>query len=364
MPDKILAPLPDLFLRPDGTRVSSKEEWRAHRQYLLDLIVNMQYGGMPPKPEKVEVEQVMRYTGRAIGTYRIHADGFTFCLQVYVPNDLKASAPVVLTGDGCYRTMNDQVIDEINRRGMIAAKFNRTELAQDLYKTDRTGGLYDLYPGMTFGALSAWAWGYHRAMDALCTLDYVDSSKVAITGHSRGGKTVLLAGATDERFAYINPNNSGAGGCGCYRYHTVIDNPDLPRGEQRSETLEDLMRNLSYWFGPEMFKYVDCEEKLPFDQHMLKALIAPRVLFETEALGDTWSNPKGTWQTHQAAREAWKLVGDTKNIAIRYRPGGHQHEFGAFTALLDLMQTGIAPEANYFPEMETMFDWQAPSQSK
>lgn len=361
MPDKLLAPLPDLFLRPDGKRVSSREEWRAHRQYLLDLIVNMQYGGMPPKPKAFAVEPLMNGGGSVrIAAYHIHADGFSFCLQLFIPAEIKGPCPVVLTGDGCYRCMNDLVIDEINRRGMIAAKFNRTELAPDLYSTERTGGLYDVYPGMTFGALSAWAWGYHRAMDALCMLDFVDSTRVAITGHSRGGKTVLLAGATDERFAYINPNNSGAGGSGCYRYHTEIDDPTLPIGERVSEHLSDLMRSISYWFGPEMFSYVDCEENLPFDQHMLKALIAPRVLLQTEALGDTWANPKGTWQTHLAAREAWKLVGDPKDIAIRYRPGGHQHDLGAFIALLDLMQTGVAPEGNYFPEMERIFDWEAP----
>ncbi len=362
MADKVLGFLPDPFLRADGTRVKTKEEWKEHRKYLIDLVVGMEYGGMPPKPEKVEVEQFTCGGPGRINNYRVHIGSFTFCLAVYLPKDISTPRPVILTGDGCYRNMNDLVIDEILGRGMIAAKFNRTELAPDMYNNDRTTGIYPLYPDLKFGALSAWAWGYHRAMDALCTMPFVDKEKVAITGHSRGGKTVLLAGATDERFAYVNPNNSGAGGAGCYRYHTQLD--EAPEGghDLVSETLEGMRTSIPYWFGPDVWKYSLCEEKLPFDQHMLKALVAPRVLLQTEALADTWANPKGTWQTHMAAREVWKLVGDPKDIAFRCRPGGHAHEYGAFVTLMDLMQTGLAPEFNPFPDMELIFDWKAPAE--
>ena len=89
--------------------------------------------------------------------------------------------------------------------------------------------------------------------------------------------------------------------------------------------------------------------------------IIARVLLQTEALGDTWANPKGTWQTHMAAREVWKLVGDPKDIVFRCRPGGHDHEYGAFVTLMDIMQTGLAPEYNPFPDMELIFDWKAPN---
>ena len=111
---------------------------------------------------------------------------------------------------------------------------------------------------------------------------------------------LLLAGATDERFAYVNPNNSGAGGSGCYRYHMELDNPPEGVEDTRSADLRHLLEAVPYWLGPAMRQYEQCEERIPFDQHMLKALVAPRVLLETEGLDDTWSNPKGTWQTHMA----------------------------------------------------------------
>lgn len=361
MADKILGYLPDPFLRADGSRVTTAEAWKAHRADLLRLTVDTEYGGMPPAPESVEVEQMTCGGPGYINNYRVHIGDFSFCMALYLPQDISTPRPVVLTGDGCYRNMNDAVINEINRRGMIAAKFNRTEFAPDMYNRDRSSGIYLLYPGLSFGAISAWAWGYHRAMDALCTLSFVDQSQVAITGHSRGGKAVLLAGATDERFAYVNPNNSGAAGAGCHRYRMALDRPPVGGHDLVSETLADLLRAVPYWLGPDMEQYIDCEERLPFDQHTLKALIAPRVLLQTEALSDTWANPKGTLQTHWAAREVWKLVGDPNDIAIRFRPGDHGHDMGAFLALLDRMQSGLSPEYDPYPDMEPIFDWKAPN---
>jgi dienelactone hydrolase len=359
MADRILGMLPDVFLKPDGSRVQGAADWREQRARLLELVVQTEYGGLPPVPDSVEVELLSRAASYC--HCRVHISHFTFCLRLYLPEKSKGPWPVILTGDGCYRNMNDRVIDEINRRGMIAAIFNRVEFAPDLYNSDRTAGIYLMYPNSTFGAIAAWAWGYHRAMDALCTLDFVDASRVAITGHSRGGKTVLLAGATDERFAYVNPNNSGAAGSGCYRYHMELDNPPEGVEDTRSEVLGDLLRAVPYWLGPAMRQYEQCEERIPFDQHMLKALVAPRVLLETEGLDDTWSNPKGTWQTHMAATEVWKLLGAPRNIAARYRPGGHAHDFGAFEALMDRMQHGSLPEANPYPDMQPIFEWSAPA---
>lgn len=362
MADQILGMLPDLFLRPDGTRVKSADQWPDQRRVLMENIVEKEYGGMPPEPKQFRVEPLMLCGAGSVNAYRLHADGFTFCVKLYMPGkEAKAPYPVVLNGDGCWNYIASEYIAEANRRGMIVAQFNRTELAPDLYNEDRSSGIYPLYPQLHFGALSAWAWGYMRVMDALCQLEYVDQTRVAITGHSRGGKTVLLAGALDERFAFVNPNNSGSGGAGCYRYHTQLD--EVPQGgDARSEALADSMRMIPYWFGPEMKPYADCEENLPFDQHFLKALVAPRFLLQTEALGDTWANPKGTWQTHLAAREAYRLLGVPEKIAVRYREGGHKHDFGAFCALLDLMEKGPAPEVNPFPEMGRIFDWKCPEE--
>lgn len=174
--------------------------------------------------------------------------------------------PVILTGDGCFRTCNDVVIDDAISRGYVVAKFNCVEFAADVNDNGRKGGIYDMYPGLTFGAISAWAWGYSRAMDALETIDFVDVENVVITGHSRGGKAVLVAGAYDKRFDVVNPNGSGCCGAGCFRYRTEPQD-----GNCGNERLEDILHKFPYCFGTELHKYIGRDHKLPFDQHFLKA---------------------------------------------------------------------------------------------
>jgi dienelactone hydrolase len=135
--------------------------------------------------------------------------------------------------------LGDDITRLVLSRGYILAAFNRTEIVPDHNEYGRTTGLYAAFPKLEFGALSAWAWGYHRAVDFLDILPEVDGDRIAISGHSRGGKTVLLAGATDERIALTNPNDSGCGGAGCYRIQG-----------QGSETLSDILHRFAYWFNP------------------------------------------------------------------------------------------------------------------
>ena len=126
----------------------------------------------------------------------------------------------------------------------------------------------------------------------------------------------------DARAAVVNPNETCAGACGCYRIHMTGKCGDI-RG--RSETLADLWKNFGFWLGPEMEKYKDDETLLPFDCHFLKALTAPRVLFVSEAAADFWSNPVGSLQTSLAAKEVFRLLGAEENLLWYFREGTHGH---------------------------------------
>lgn len=332
-PNDAGAVLPDLLHFQDGRAVQWPEDWPRRRQELLDAVLPLEYGGLPPAPratggEELHASTVSRLGGARYITCRVVAEfdrPFAFLLYLHVPPG-PGPFPVVLTGDACWGYVTDEITAEVLRRGNILAQFNRVEIAADVRNADRTKGIYPLHPKETYGALAAWAWGYHRCVDVLTAMAFVDKARIAVVGHSRGGKASLLAGATDERIALTSANDSGCGGAGCYRQQGP-----------NSETLADILRNFPYWFGPHLGEYIGRENELPFDQHFLKAAVAPRLLLTTEALGDLWANPTGTWQTHVAAREVYRRLGIEERAGIWYREGGHAHSQADWETLLDFM---------------------------
>jgi hypothetical protein len=369
MQDRILQKLPDPLVNSDGTPVQTAGDWISQRARITELVVGTEYGGMPPQPDELDVELHCSAINGTVETYRITAGTggrrLSFELQLFIPpHDKGVRLPVVLSGDGCWRYMNDRIIDAINARGFIAARFNRTTIVSDLYTEEeaRKSPLYRVFPGIDSGTIAGWAWGYHRCVDALLRLPLVDPECIAITGHSRGGKTVLLAGAVDERIAFTAPNGSGAAGAGCWRY---LMNDPLNEEDQRSEVLADLLKVVPQWLGPKMRDFKDHEELLPFDQHYLKALVAPRYYIQTEGFKDTWSNPKGACQTLLAARKVYRLLGAPDRILSHYREGGHNHSPEDFEVLLNVMTAARSGQAqnnayyaNPYPEIEKIFDWE------
>ena len=338
--------LPDLLRFRDGTAVQNPEDWPRRRLELLDAILPLEYGGLPPAPRATRGEVLHTSTVSWLGgaryiTCRVVAEfdrPFSFLLYLHVPAG-PGPFPVVLNGDACWGYVTDEITAEVLRRGNILAQFNRVEIAADVRDAGRDAGLYPLFGAATFGALAAWAWGYHRCVDVLAGLEFVDAAAIAVVGHSRGGKASLLAGATDERISLTSANDSGCGGAGCYR----IQGPN-------SETLADILRNFPYWFGPHLGEYIGREAALPFDQHFLKAAVAPRLLLTTEALGDLWANPTGTWLTHEAARQVYRFLGVAARAGIWYREGGHAHSAADWATLLDFMDwhfRGQPPERSY-----------------
>ena len=250
----------------------------------------------------------------------------SFLLNLWIPPG-EGPFPVVLDGDGCWRYFTDEVVAQTVRRGNIAASFNRTCMAADVKDGYRGTGLYRLFPQARFGVLSAWAWGYHRAVDALGRIREARPDQIAITGHSRGGKTVLLAGATDERIAITNPNCSGTGGSGLNRLKGA-----------GAEVVDDFFKSGNiFWFGQGFAEHRHRDRELPYDQHFLHALVAPRGLLVTEAYGDVWANPPGSYAACRAAEEVYELLGAADRLGWAVREGAHDHSTADYEALLDFV---------------------------
>ena len=190
-------------------------------------------------------------------------------------------------------------------------------------------------------------------------------SCITFTGHSRGGKTAALAGAVDERAAIVNPNATCAGACGCYRIHLKAIKENNTEGE--SEQLKHIIGQFPFWFGPELGNYKDNEAELPFDCHFLKALVAPRILFVSEAASDIWANPIGSWQTTMAASEVYKFLGAEENLYWYFRKGYHFHDIEDLQMLVNIIKHKTQNEPlsdkffrTPFKQPELIYSWRCP----
>lgn len=148
-----------------------------------------------------------------------------------------------------------------------------------------------------WGVLAIWAFAASCVMDYLQALSEIDSDKIGVTGHSRCGKASLWAGVIDARFAWVMPNNSGC--CGAA----------LLRGKH-GENMASINLMMGYWFAPAFGKFVGREHELPFDQHTVLALVAPRLLHIASGSTDFWADPMGEHRSTVLASEIYQLYGN------------------------------------------------------
>ena len=367
---RVIDSLKSPFVFNDGTPVKSPADWPRRRQELVKTAAELQYGKMPPDPEFLEVDLLYKGQPGKLDTYRIRTGTrehqIWFTMIVYTTKQ-PGKRPAVISGDGCYYFMNDRQVSSLfTDNGVMLVKFNRTEIVPDVRGLPRTSPIHEAYPDGNFSTIAAWAWGYSRVVDALEKLGIADMDNITFTGLSRGAKTALLAGALDERAAIVNPEAPCAGGS-CYRIAMKAITEDGE--ERRSEELEDILKAFPDWFTPEMQNYVDRVCELPFDEHDLKALVAPRFMFDSEAKSDIWAGPLCAYQSNIAAREVYKFLGAQENLLWYWRDGYHDQTMEDFEMLLNLVlhKAYGTPLSDKFGNVpfdapEPAFDWRAPEE--
>ena len=355
----VISELPDPFLMANGRRVASAEDWAKRREEIEAMLLYYQYGHLAPPAAVTAQETSSRkvHAGGAVERELLMGIGpdkkVTYRMILTIP-DGKGPFPVIVKGDLCWGRISEAMVAAAVKRAYAVAEFDRTEIAPD--SADRTKGVHALYPDSDWSTIGAWAWGFHRTVDYLLRQDFVDPKRIVVTGHSRGGKTALLAGALDERIALTAPNDSGCGGAGCYR----VLGP-------KSEDIRAITDRFPFWFHPRFKDFVGRVERMPFDQHFLRALVAPRALLSTEALGDLWANPMGTQVSYEAARQVFGSLGAGERTGIHFREGKHEQNAEDWDALLDfadLQLFGRKVDRRFdklaFPDAPRPYSWSAP----
>lgn len=143
-------------------------------------------------------------------------------------------------------------------------------------------------------SINAWAWGLMRGMDMIERDSLLDASRVVLTGYSRLGKAALVAGAFDERFPVVVPNQTGGGG--------------VPLAKRNfGENISTEVKAFTHWYCKAYQKYAGHEDEMPFDQHLLLSCIAPRALL-VEGFDEQWFDTKGEFLSVQAASPVWEKL--------------------------------------------------------
>lgn len=350
--------LPDPLTSYDGRKIKSVKDWENKRRpEILEMFMSKVYGRTPKDKISVSYSLLHSKPDAINGKATCKQILFTFTgankkveaiLLLYIPNNVQGKVPVFLSYNfwGNQATTTDSVI--INSPGLryVFAKDNpgwqhgsRKERWPFEKIIDRgyavaTMCYHDIYPDMPqlrdysvaalfpgyisghrahdeWGSIGVWAWGSSRILDYLETNEpAIDKNKVAIMGHSRQGKAALWTGVQDSRFKVVISNNSGCGGAALSK-------------RVFGENIARITTSFPHWFCPMFSQFAGNEAALPFDQHELLALIAPRHLYVASAEQDRWADPKGEFLSILNTKAVYKLYG-MEGLETDSMPAIHQ----------------------------------------
>ena len=352
----------------DGRKLSSPAEWPARRAEILGIFAKEMYGAEPPAPEAVVTELVEEgptFAGLGIRRqyrmwFRKDKSGPFIDWLLVLPNRPKGDNPAKKDGkvvcesadkvpvvlmlnyrgnqtvlnegevklpEGEWRKPSSQSSPEESENGAMRDTGARSVILADVItargyalltacyaqvspdvEVERGNPealaytrIFELWPKRDESrddnttALGAWAWALSRGLDLAERIPEIDARRNVVTGSSRLAKAALLAAARDERFAVCVANQTGGGGC-------PLAKRDF------GENVSTEMKMFPHWYCKAYAKYIDNEQAMKFDQHLLIAAVAPRALL-IEGFNSGWFDTVGEYLAAKAASPAWEFLG-------------------------------------------------------
>lgn len=291
--------------------MTTKADWACRRAEILQLFQRFEMGTLPPKPQTV----TSTLSGNSLSiTASDSGKSITFSVSISKPSGTGPFPALIAFGG----------LSIPSPAGVAIITFNNDDIAAQASGSSRgQGKFYTLYgSGHSAGAMTAWAWGVSRIIDALEQTPAVniDLQKIGVTGCSRNGKGALVAGAFETRIALTIPQESGSGGAGCWR----ISDAMLKSGISTQTASEIVGENV--WFSP-LFNQNSSPTQvtnLPFDHHLLSALVAPRGLLVIDNTGIDWLGPQSVWGCQKTANKVWQALGVPDAMGVS-QIGNHNH---------------------------------------
>ena len=318
--------VPPLLVTSSGEAVVSREQWEAvRRPEIAKILLEQEYGVRPvERPADLSFSETAApeecYGGKALrkrvrAAYSGPGGKGRMDFSAWIPKRA-TPAPVFIHSSPRPAETADDVngprpvywlpVDDIVSRGFAVVAYCNQDVALDWNAVDvATSGAFKVFGpenlrsrGPTeWGIISAWAWGMSRVLDWVETEPLLDARRAAAVGLSRNGKTALVAGAFDSRFALTVSCCSGCSGAKLN--HIKI---------YESEHIKQILV-ADKWFCPNYANYSDKDKTMPFDQHFLLALVAPRLLYVSSATEDAWAGPRGEFASLELASPVWRLYG-------------------------------------------------------
>ncbi|MFP8883941.1 glucuronyl esterase domain-containing protein [Streptomyces mangrovi] len=291
--------LPDPFTRMDGTRITSKADWRCRRAEIRELAERTVYGQKPAKPDSV--------TGTVSAsriTVNVSHQGrsSSFSADVELPSGTGPFPAVVVYGGFGADTAT------IKASGAAVISYDPFDVGREgTTRDNKQGAFYSVYgSSSSTGLLAAWAWGVSRIIDVIESSggSVLTADATGVTGCSRYGKGAFVAGAFDQRIALTMPIESGSGGVGAFRSIA---------GESGAQPLSSAYSEQP-WLGDAFGSYTGNPNSLPVDTHQIVGMVAPRGLLIMDNPHIDWLGARSGAVAALGGAEIYKALGARDSI--------------------------------------------------